>query len=64
MRRVPSGTRCVDLGGATVLPGFTDSHIHTASLARALTEVNMREIASLSEALERLAAASGRYVPQ
>ncbi|MBB2994510.1 putative amidohydrolase YtcJ [Paeniglutamicibacter cryotolerans] len=54
----------MDLGGATVLPGFTDSHIHTASLARALTEVNMREIASLSEALERLAAASGRYVPQ
>lgn len=59
----PAGTVREDLGGACVLPGFTDSHIHTASLARAMTEVSMRGTRSLEEALERLAEARGRYAP-
>lgn len=59
----PAGTVREDLVGATVLPGFTDSHIHTASLARAMTEVSMRGTRSLDEALERLEEACGRYAP-
>lgn len=52
-----------DLGGATVLPGFTDSHIHAASLARAMTEVSMVGTGSLAEALDRLRAVLHRYAP-
>ncbi len=43
-----------DLGGACVLPGFYDAHIHTASLARDLTAIDLRGTTSLEEALERI----------
>nr|WP_257954880.1 amidohydrolase family protein [Nocardioides sp. B-3] len=32
----------IDLGGAVVLPGFYDAHIHTANLARELVSVDLR----------------------
>lgn len=44
----------VELDGVCVLPGFYDAHIHTASLARDLTSVDLRGTASLEEALERV----------
>jgi predicted amidohydrolase YtcJ len=51
---LPPGTRTVDLEGRVALPGFTDSHIHTASLARSLEEVDLRKAASLEEALAQV----------
>ena len=44
----------VDLGGRTVLPGFTDSHVHFPTWALAQTEVNLDGCGSLAEALDRV----------
>lgn len=57
----PAGTQTVDLENRFVVPGFSDSHIHTASLARSLHEVDMRNARSLEQALEELRGVSGRY---
>jgi predicted amidohydrolase YtcJ len=47
----------VDLGGRTVLPGFTDAHVHFPTWALSRTEVALDGCASLEEALERIRAA-------
>lgn len=57
------GTARSDLQGASVLPGFTDSHIHTASMARAMTEVSMSGCTSLEQALARLEEVVPAYAP-
>src|SRR6266496_2307014 len=44
----------VDLGGLTVLPGFTDSHVHFPTWAVAQHEVKLDGCASLDEALARV----------
>jgi predicted amidohydrolase YtcJ len=41
----------VDLGGAHVVPGFTDSHIHTAQLALQSVELDLSGAQSLEETL-------------
>jgi predicted amidohydrolase YtcJ len=45
------GTPDIDLGGACVLPGFTDSHVHFASWAASLDQVELHGVHSLAEAL-------------
>lgn len=57
----PAGTKTVDLGNAVVIPGLTDAHIHTASLARSMHEVDLRQARSLAEALAEVAAVKPRY---
>ncbi|WP_427132143.1 amidohydrolase [Pseudarthrobacter sp. S9] len=57
----PAGTKSVDLEGAVAIPGLTDAHIHTASLARSRHEVDLRPAGSLEEALAGLAALEPRY---
>lgn len=47
-------TTTVDLGGATVIPGLTDSHIHTGNYAREITALDLRGTRSLEESLERI----------
>ena len=63
--RTPSpctpGTRTVDLDNAVVIPGLTDAHIHTASLARSMHEVDLRQAGSLAEALAGVGAVLPRY---
>ena len=49
----------VDLGGRTVLPGFTDSHVHFPTWALAQVQVSLDGCASLDEALARIARAEG-----
>lgn len=56
--RAPADTAMRDLPGAAVIAGFHDAHIHTASLARSLDELDLRETTSLGEAL----AAIDRFV--
>ncbi|MHB8468368.1 MAG: amidohydrolase, partial [Gaiellaceae bacterium] len=46
----------VDLGGRTVLPGFTDSHVHFPTWAVAQNEVVLDGAASLDEVLVRVRA--------
>jgi adenosylcobinamide kinase/adenosylcobinamide-phosphate guanylyltransferase len=45
-----------DLGGALVLPGFTDAHIHFHDLARRRGEVDLAGAADLKEVQARIAA--------
>ena len=52
-RLAPSGTRIVDLQGATVLPGLTDSHAHLAG-------IGWREISFDLTGVESLAALQAR----
>jgi predicted amidohydrolase YtcJ len=47
-----AGSREVDLGGATVVPGLVDSHIHTAQYARSLVSVDLHPATSLQQALD------------
>ena len=47
----------IDLGGATVIPGLVDAHVHFPSWALGLRELRLFGTRSLSEALERIEAA-------
>jgi predicted amidohydrolase YtcJ len=44
----------VDLGGRTVLPGFTDSHIHLPDYGSGLRRVELRHARSIREAVEHV----------
>ncbi len=46
--------RVVDLGDATVLPGFVDAHVHLTTTGLALAGAGLREVRSAAELLERL----------
>lgn len=46
----------IDLGGATVIPGLTDAHIHTANYARESAALDLRGASSLDDALKRIRA--------
>src|SRR5690349_10217940 len=60
IRNLPSsGAARIDLGGRTVVPGFIDAHLHTASSGlRHLKEVNcdLRSIAAIQAAIRERAA--------
>jgi predicted amidohydrolase YtcJ len=49
----------VDLGGRCVLPGFNDAHVHFPTWSVAQREVRLEGIASVEEALARVADAAG-----
>lgn len=54
--RVPPGTPVHELPGEAVIAGFHDAHIHTASLARSLDELDVRGARTLQAALAGIAA--------
>lgn len=61
--RAPRGAHAVDLHGATVLPGLTDSHFHISGVgARELT-FNLEGVASLQEFLSRVKAEVAKAKP-
>jgi predicted amidohydrolase YtcJ len=47
-----SADRVVDLGGALVVPGFVDAHLHTTDTGLALTGLDLAGAGSLAEALD------------
>ncbi len=49
-----SGTRVVDLGGRTVIPGFIDAHAHLLGLGTSLRRVNLVGAASYEEVVSRV----------
>ncbi len=51
----------VDLHGRLVTPGFVDAHVHLASTGFALSTVDLGAAVSLTDALDRLAAAAARH---
>ena len=59
-----AGTRRIDAGGRTVVPGLIDSHIHAIRAALSYsTEVNWIGAASIDEAMARLRDAAARTRP-
>jgi len=55
--------RRADLGGATVLPAFTDSHIHLAAVGLAMRSVDLSGARSLRDAVATVAAAARTAPP-
>ncbi len=51
-------TEVIDLQGKSVLPGFTDGHMHLVEWALQRKQVNLWGVSSLAEALERVKAFS------
>lgn len=51
---VRAGTRVVDLGGMTVLPGLVDAHAHLLGLGRALRNVQLAGAESYDEVIRRV----------
>jgi len=49
----PADSTLVDLGGATVIPGFNDSHLHMRSFGMSLKVVKLHNSQSMAEIIER-----------
>jgi predicted amidohydrolase YtcJ len=49
----------IDLGGGTVLPGFTDSHVHFVNGGFSLTNVQLRDAATKDEFIRRIGEKAG-----
>jgi predicted amidohydrolase YtcJ len=56
-------TQMIDVGGATVLPGLVDAHVHIAELGASLERVNLVGVQTEAEAVERVEARA-RQVPK
>lgn len=50
----PRDVRRLDLHGATVLPGIIDAHTHLIELGKSLLRLNLKDVASEQEAVERV----------
>ena len=49
------GTQVIDVQGAAVLPGMVDSHVHIAELGQSLQRVNLVDVQTEEEAVQRVA---------
>jgi len=56
-------TKVVDLKGKTVLPGFTDCHVHISGFGRSLFALNLRNVTSIAE-LKELVKEKAESLPQ
>ena len=57
---VGPATRRIDLGGAFVVPGFNDAHVHVDQTGALLTGVNLLDVHEPVSFAERMAAAAAR----
>src|SRR5215813_5693047 len=49
-----ANVRSVDLHGATVLPGIIDAHTHLVELGKSLLRLNLKDVATPEEAVDRV----------
>jgi predicted amidohydrolase YtcJ len=47
-------TKIIDLKGKTVVPGFTDTHVHMLGFGASLTSLNLRGVTSIEEMQQKL----------
>lgn len=59
-RHIGSATKRVDLKGATVVPGFIDSHGHVAGLGESLENLDFRNAAAVADVQKSVAEAAAR----
>lgn len=59
---VPGG-QAIDLGGQTVVPGMIDAHLHFVEYSLRLKRVDIYELPSLEQTLERVAAYAATVPP-
>jgi hypothetical protein len=57
------GTRAESLGGRALYPGFTDAHLHWQGTAEAFEQVDLFDVPSKAEALERVRAFAAARPP-
>ena len=57
-------SRCIDLGRRCVLPGFTDSHMHLLHTAMSAHRVNLTDVTSVEELIQRGRAYIARRHPE
>ena len=57
------GTRLMDLGDATVIPGIVDAHLHLLELGQTLQEVDLTGSASYDEVVGRVTARARQAAP-
>jgi predicted amidohydrolase YtcJ len=62
-RRYPKTSRTVDLQGATVLPGIIDAHTHLINLGESLVRLNLKDIPTEREIIERVKQRAGSAAP-
>jgi hypothetical protein len=53
---IGQNTQVIDLGGRLAAPGFNDAHIHFLGGAMGLTEIDLTEVKTVAEMVERVAA--------
>ena len=66
-KKLYPSARVLDLRGATVLPGLIDAHTHLINLGESLTRLNLKDIPSEEEIVERVkqrgaSAAPGEWI--
>ena len=60
---VGSKTKVIDLEGKTVLPGFTDCHVHMAGFGRSLSALRLRNVTSITQLKELVREKSQQLLP-
>jgi predicted amidohydrolase YtcJ len=58
-----NAARVVDLGGATVLPGLVDAHVHIASLGARLEQVDLVGVETEEDAIARVVERAAQFAP-
>src|ERR1044071_8654651 len=53
-RLYPKAAQTIDLEGATVLPGIIDAHTHLITLGEGFLKINLKDITSEQDAVERV----------
>ncbi len=61
--RMPEGTQEIDLAGAALFPGFTDSHAHLYGIGLRELTLNLEGTASIADLRRRVAAAIAKAPP-